>query len=182
MEELKARAEELGLEFKGNISKKELSELIADAENGVTPELKEAAQAAESINTKLKEVVVETEKPVSAARTVGQIKADARKEANKLVRCIVTAMDKDKADLHGEIISCGNSMTGMIKKFIPFGTEWHVPKIIVDTLISKKMLTTRDRKTPKGIIKENVEIMQYNVQILPDLTQEELDRLQKEAK
>lgn len=179
-DELKARAEELGLSYNSNIKTEALAELITNAENGLTPEIVAAAKEAEEVAKKLV-----AEKPVEVAvenkaKTVGQVKAEARKNALKLVRCIVTSMDKDKADLSGEIISCGNSMTGMIKKFIPFGKEWHVPVVILETLKDKKMLMTRDRRTDKGTVKEHYEVSQYNVQILPDLTQEELNRLLKE--
>ena len=179
-DELKARAEELGLSYNSNIKTDALAELITNAENGLTPEIVAAAKEAEEVSKKLvADKPVET--PVeNKAKTVGQVKAEARKNAMKLVRCVVTSMDKDKADLSGEIISCGNSMTGMIKKFIPFGKEWHVPKVILDTLKDKKMLMTRDRRTDKGTVKEHYEVSQYNVQILPDLTQEELNRLLKE--
>lgn len=179
-DELKARAEELGLSYNSNIKTEALAELITNAENGLTPEIVAAAKEAEEVAKKLV-----AEKPVEVAvenkaKTVGQVKAEARKNAMKLIRCIVTSMDKDKADLSGEIISCGNSMTGMIKKFIPFGKEWHVPVVILETLKDKKMLMTRDRRTDKGTVKEHYEVSQYNVQILPDLTQEELNRLLKE--
>lgn len=179
-DELKVRAEELGLSYNSNIKTEALAELITNAENGLTPEIVAAAKEAEEVAKKLV-----AEKPVEVAvenkaKTVGQVKAEARKNALKLVRCIVTSMDKDKADLSGEIISCGNSMTGMIKKFIPFGKEWHVPVVILETLKDKKMLMTRDRRTDKGTVKEHYEVSQYNVQILPDLTQEELNRLLKE--
>ena len=179
-DELKVRAEELGLSYNSNIKTDALAELITNAENGLTPEIVAAAKEAEEVAKKLVaekpvEVVVENK-----AKTVGQVKAEARKNALKLVRCVVASMDKDKADLSGEIISCGNSMTGMIKKFIPFGKEWHVPTVILETLKDKKMLMTRDRRTEKGTVKEHYEVSQYNVQILPDLTQEELNRLLKE--
>ena len=179
-DELKARAEELGLSYNSNIKTDALAELITNAENGLTPEIVAAAKEAEEVSKKLVEKPVKEEKVENKAKTVGQVKAEARKNAMKLTRCIVTSMDKDKADLSGEIISCGNSMTGMIKKFIPFGKEWHVPMVILETLKDKKMLMTRDRRTEKGTVKEHYEVSQYNVQILPDLTQEELNRLLKE--
>lgn len=180
-DELKVRAEELGLSYNSNIKTDALAELITNAENGLTPEIVAAAKEAEEGAKKLVEKqTVEVAPVVNQAKTVGQVKAEARKEAMKLVRCVVTSMDKDKADLSGEIISCGNSMTGMIKKFIPFGKEWHVPMVILETLKDKKMLMTRDRRTDKGTVKEHYEVSQYNVQILPDLTQEELNRLLKE--
>lgn len=179
-DELKARAEELGISYNSNIKTDALAELISNAEQGITPEIAEAAKAAEEVSKKLGEDKPKEEKVENKARTIGQVKADARKASLKLVRCIVTSMDKDKADLSGEIISCGNSMTGMIKKFVPFGKEWHVPVVLLETLRDKKMLMVRDRRTPKGTIKEHYEVPQYNVQILPDLTQEELNRLLKE--
>lgn len=180
-DELKVRAEELGLSYNSNIKTDALAELITNAENGLTPEIVAAAKEAEEVAKKLVEKQVVEVAPVeNKAKTVGQVKAEARKNALKLVRCVVTSMDKDKADLSGEIISCGNSMTGMIKKFIPFGKEWHVPMVILETLKDKKMLMTRDRRTDKGTVKEHYEVSQYNVQILPDLTQEELNRLLKE--
>lgn len=180
-DELKVRAEELGLSYNSNIKTDALAELITNAENGLTPEIVAAAKEAEEGAKKLVEKqAVEVAPVVNQAKTVGQVKAEARKNAMKLVRCVVTSMDKDKADLSGEIISCGNSMTGMIKKFIPFGKEWHVPMVILETLKDKKMLMTRDRRTDKGTVKEHYEVSQYNVQILPDLTQEELNRLLKE--
>lgn len=180
-DELKVRAEELGLSYNSNIKTDALAELITNAENGLTPEIVAAAKEAEEVAKKLVEKQVAEVAPVeNKAKTVGQVKAEARKNALKLVRCVVTSMDKDKADLSGEIISCGNSMTGMIKKFIPFGKEWHVPLMILETLKDKKMLMTRDRRTDKGTVKEHYEVSQYNVQILPDLTQEELNRLLKE--
>jgi hypothetical protein len=192
--EMMEKADELGLEYKKNISNDALSELIEGAEGTTEVETEEEVdteaaikEVADKLAKEQKAMVdavaaqkVEEKKPTKA--TLGNVKAQARKEAMKLVRCIVTPMDKDKAELNGEIISCGNSMTGMIKKYIPFGKEWHIPTVIVDTLKDKKMLSTRDRKTPKGTIKENIELPQYNVQILPDLTQEELDRLVKENK
>ena len=180
-DELKAKAEELGISYNSNIKTDALAELLSNAEQGITPEIAEAEKAAEEVSKKLVEDKPKEEVKVeNKAKTVGQVKAEARKAALKLVRCIVTSMDKDKADLSGEIISCGNSMTGMIKKFIPFGKEWHVPVVLLETLKDKKMLMTRDRRTEKGTVKEHYEVSQYNVQILPDLTQEELNRLLKE--
>ena len=176
-DEMKAKAEEMGLEFKGNISNDALAELIGlSDENTEDVDLAKLEAEAEA-----KIAPTATKKP-NDARSIERTKAEARKEATKLVRAIVTPMDKDKAELAGEIFSCGNSMTGMIKKFIPFGKEWHIPKIIVDTILEKTLWTTRDRRTSKGIVKDDIEIKAYSVNILPDLTQEELNRIVKENK
>jgi len=183
-EELKAQAEELGLEFKGNISNADLAELIETSKDGISPEVKAAAEAVEAETKAMVEEVKEEKKEQvpQNIKTLGAVKAEARRNAEKKIRVIVTPMDKDKAELGGEIISCGNSMTGFLKEFVPFNKEWHVRSIIVDALKSKKHLTTKDRRTPKGIVKENLEIPAYTVNLLDDLTQDELDRLLKENK
>lgn len=175
--EMIAKAKEMGLEFKGNISNADLQELI---EYSVDDTAVEAL--AEAIEKQAEEVKVEEKKPEVEQMTEGQIKAKARKDAHKLVRCIVTTMDKDKSELHGEIFSASNSFTGFVKKYIPFNAEYHIPQILLDTIQEKKMLATRTRKTPKGDVKENIEVPAYSINILPDLTQEELDRLKAEAK
>lgn len=114
-EELKAKAEELGIEYKSNISTEKLLELVYGEGSP-------------------KEVIKEEKKVENVKLTEGQKKAAARKEALELVRVIVTPMDIDKKELAGEIISCGNSLTGMIKKFVQYNVEWHIPKIIYNTL------------------------------------------------
>lgn len=163
--ELMAKADELGVEFKKNISNADLEDLVVVAEQEAQVEAK-----AKAIEAKTKDLP----KEVVVKESIGQTKARKRKESLRLVRCIVSSMDKDKAELQGEIHGVGSSYTGFIKKFIPFGQEWHVPVIILDVLKQKKMLSTKDRKTPKGVVKETIEVPAYNIVELPPLTTEEL--------
>lgn len=155
-EELKAKAEELGIEYKSNISTEKLLELVS-GDVVVTKEVKKETPA--------------------IAKTEGQIKAEARKAALELIRVIVTPMDVDKKELAGEIISCGNSFTGMIKKFVYFNTEWHIPKIIYETLRDKKTRVVKDVKVNSMRVQRDEEIPGYSIQVLPPLTQAELDEL-----
>lgn len=171
--ELIAKAEGLGIEFRKNISTAELDEMVLQAESD-----KEIEAKSKEIETRTKDIPKVEIDP--ATLDMGARKAYERKRASRLVRCIVSSMDKDKAELEGEIISTANSLTGVIKKMIPFGREWHIPQMLVETLQEKRMLATRDRRTPKGVVKDNIEVPAYNVVILPDLTQEELDELSKQ--
>ncbi len=187
-QEMMAKAEEMGLTFKKNISNDDLRDLVEysvddTAVDALAAELAKKAEADE----KAKQEILDAKKAEASAKKAeklseGQVKAKARKEAMRLVRCIVTTMDKDKSELNGEIFSASNSFTGFVKKMVPFNQEWHVPSIILDVIQDKKMLATKVRKTPKGDIKENIEIPAYSINILPALTQQELDALKHETK
>ena len=175
---MKAKAEEMGLEFKGNISNADLQEMIdyADPAEGQVEKLDEQLKEAAKPKEEVKKVEVVPE------MSIQQRKAKARKEAFKLNRCIITSMDKDKAELSGEIISAGSSFTGFVKKYIAFNIEWQVPSILLSTLKEKKLLATRTRKTPKGDVKENFEAPAYSIQELPQLTEKELEALKAEVR
>ena len=108
-DELKARAEELGVSYNSNIKTDALAELISKAEEGITPELEQAAKAAEEVTKSLVQEQPKEVTPVveNKAKTVGQVKAEARKNALKLVRCVVASMDKDKAAEKKQVILDG---------------------------------------------------------------------------
>lgn len=169
-----AKAEGLGVEFKKNISNADLEDLVVVAEQEAQVEAKAKEIDARTKDLPKDDIVKEVQ---VTEETIGQKKARLRKEANRLVRCIVSSMDKDKAELNGEIFSFGSSMTGFIKKFVPFGIEWHVPVSILDSLRDKKMVSTRTRNTPKGPIKETLEVPAYNIVELAPLTEQELQDL-----
>ena len=68
----------------------------------------------------------------------------------------------------------------MIKKFVPFSNEegWHVPTIILRQIESAEMQKFKTVTRPDGEkVLEPYLTKKFNVQILPDLTQEELKRL-----
>lgn len=169
-DEMKIKAEELGLEYKKNISNDGLLELI---QNHV-----------DSVSTIKPEDKVEPvkEKPV-VAKTQGQINAEERRKQELLKRVIITPVDPNKRELQGEIISCGNKRTKMIKKFVPFNTEWHVPLFIYQVLKDKTFRITKEYKTANGMkYKRDEEIPAYNINELPPLTSEERSRIIKENK
>lgn len=102
------------------------------------------------------------------------------KEASKLVRVRIGSMDPNKKDWPGEIFSVGNSTVGFFKKYIPYGEEWHVPQIILNTIKSKKMLSYTSTKDSKGrLVKRTRQVLAYTIDYLEPLTPDELAQLAK---
>lgn len=127
------------------------------------------------------------EKPVqtSVGETESQRQRRLFNEAAELIRIRLTCMNPAKKEWDGEIISVGNSVVGTFTKYIPFNAEegWHVPRLILNYLQERQcqIFTTitdsRGNKTRKGKL-----IREFNIEILPKLTQEELqDLAQRQA-
>ena len=105
------------------------------------------------------------------------------KLAMKLVRVVVSPNDPTMVNYPGLIFSVGVSGINngrMIKKFVPFSNEegWHVPTIILRQIESAEMQKFKTITRPNGEkVLEPYLTKKFNVQILPDLTKEELKRL-----
>jgi hypothetical protein len=122
----------------------------------------------------------EPEKAEGNERTIDQIKADAA----KLVRVRVTCMDPKKREYEGEIFSTGNAKIGTFKKYVHFGTEWHIPNIILKMLRQSKcqVMVPHKVRLDSGIVmktKIGKLIPAYAIEVLPSLTKAELDNLTK---
>ena len=135
--ELIAKAEDMGLEFKGNISTVKLEDLIENAE------MEAKANSYEMPNEESK-AQVKTE--VKAVKT----KASARQEALLLSKVIITPLDERMRDMPSEMYSVGNKNVGFIKKVVRFGVPTLEPKIILDMLREKKALIQSKTTGPKG--------------------------------
>lgn len=158
LQALKSKADMLGLTYHPNIGLDKLKEKV-DAKMAEQP----------------------SEDPVDAGEVPSGIsKAEKHKEAGKLVRILLNTRDPNKKDWPGEIFSVGNSAVGFFKKYVPYGTEWHVPQIIVNSLKSKKVqvfiskVDARGNKTKEGKL-----IPAYNLEVLPPLTPDEISDLAK---
>lgn len=110
----------------------------------------------------------------------GESKISKMREASQLVRVIVTTRDPNKKDWPGEILSAGNSTVGFFKKYIPYGTEWHIPKILFNVLKDKRVQVFVPVVDSKGNkTKEPRLIGAYNIEVLDPLTAEQLADLAK---
>ena len=115
--------------------------------------------------------------------TVGQAKLKARRDALKLVRVNVTTRDPLKTSWEGEIFTVSNDVIGDVKKYVMFNTDngYHVQQIIVNMLKNKKCTIFKRKKGRDGkYVNEGHQVSAFNIEVLPPLTQEELDELARE--
>lgn len=101
------------------------------------------------------------------------------KEAFKLVRCTITSNNKNKVALRGEIFCARNAKISEIKKFVPFGVPTHVPQILFNIIQEKQYQTFRDEKVNGNTVTRTMLIPEYNIQILPPLTRDELEAIKQ---
>lgn len=164
---LKQRASLMGIKYSNNISIEKLRERI---------------------NGKLVEEEQEEKTATSIAKTVEgkalTLRQKLIKDNMRLIRLRITNLDPKKKDLPGEIITVANEHLGTVRKFVPFGetTEngYHVPYCIYNLLRSRKFLnirTFKDRQNPGQIKIEQSWSPEFALDVLPPLTQEELDKL-----
>ena len=101
----------------------------------------------------------------------------------RLVRVRITNMDPKKKDLPGEIWTVANEYLGTVRKFVPYGEQtddgFHIPYCLYRLLDSKRFLHIRDVKDrTTGIVRQDkVWAKEFSLDVLPTLTQGELDRL-----
>lgn len=174
---LKARAKMMGIPFSNNIGIDTLREKVNDTLNGVSKETdntetdKEDAPITEVINTPIKPVKKQS------------LNQYLKEENMRLIRVRITNMDPKKKDLHGEIITVANDYLGTVKKFVPFGEKtengYHIPYVIYKVLKRRKFLqiTTKvDQRTGQKIVSKRM-VREFAIEVLPQLTQDELNSL-----
>lgn len=168
---LKARAEMMGISFHPSIGLEKLRDKVNAAINGTPPE-KEEAQP-------------EQEVAAPKAETENQMRTRMKNDANRLIRIRVACMNPAKKEWEGEFFSAGNAVIGTLTKYVPFNAEdgWHVPNMILKMMQDRQcqvfytVTDSRGNKSRKGKL-----IKEFAIEILPDLTPEELhDLAQRQA-
>jgi len=165
LDALKAKADLLGVKYTKNIGAEKLRIRI---ENHLAKQNEDDEIEAEIVQEELSHK---------------QVIAQRKKDASKLLRIRVTCMNPNKKNWQGEIFSVGSSKMGTFKKFVPFNADdgWHVPKIIYDAIKERKFSTFKTEKTNKGQqVRKAHLVPEYSVEVLPDLTKEELESLAKQ--
>ena len=175
---LKERAKVMGIPFSNNISLETLRKRVADKMEGKdeAPEVNALtgdpeiahAMAAKPLNPKANEIAL---RKLMHAKQM------------RLVRVRITNMDPKKKDLPGEIWTVANEYLGTVRKFVPYGEQtddgFHIPYCLYRLLDSKRFLHIRDVKDrTTGIVRQDkVWAKEFSLDVLPTLTQGELDRL-----
>ena len=165
MDQLKARAKLIGLQFHPSIGVDTLREKVnafLKTGGGAPPEVQ------------LPEVAIPKEESQL------QMKSRLRQEATRLVRIQVACMNPNKKEWDGEIFTASNGVVGSHKKFVPFNIEagWHVPQIILNVMKDRKCQIFYNAKGPRGIkIRKGKLIPEFSIVEMPPLTVLEMDAL-----
>ena len=161
---LKHRADMLGVQYHPSIGVEKLREKVAAALAGTGKD----------------------EAPVEQTKVSEE--AARRKlidEANKLVRVRITCMNPFKKDIEGEIITVANDLVGTQKKYVPFNADngWHIPQMMLNALQERMCQVFFNEKSKNGVtVRKGKLIKEFAIEILPNLTQEELkDLAQQQA-
>jgi hypothetical protein len=159
---LKARATQMGIQFHPSIGVDKLREKIEAALSN-KPSSDEAPVA-----------------EVAVKETLNQKRLRLKQEALKLVRVRVTCMNPAKKDWEGEIFTVGNTAIGSVKKFVPFNADegYHIPHCIFEMMKSRMCQVFVTGKSRNGVTtRQGKMIKEFAIEVLPQLTQEELDEL-----
>ena len=176
---LKERAKQMGIPFSNDISLETLRKRIADKMEGEDePEVNPLAGDSE-----IAAITTDAPKKLDAKQNALALRKLMHREQMKLVRVRITNMDPKKKDLPGEIWTVANEYLGNVRKMIPYGEQtddgFHIPYCLFRLLQSKRFLhirTVKDRVT--GLERqENQWVKEFSLDVLPDLTKEELARL-----
>lgn len=169
-EALKARCQLLGIQTQGNQSNETLRALIRAKQD-------EMDAAARQANPAAFDEAVET----SEGRTPS-LREYLKTEALKLVRVRISCMNPQLAKMGSVIITTGNEYTGTVRKVVFFGEKtengYHIPQIILNVLQRRKFQQVVEERNHKGHLVPRARWMkEFNIEILPPLTQKELNAL-----
>ena len=165
---LKQRADLLGISYSNRIGIDALKQKIAEKVAGAEPK------------AETKEV---DENDLTEGQKAVRLRQQMQAEHMRLVRLRITNLNPNKKELRGEIFTVANRFLGIVKKFIPYGeaTEdgYHVPHVIYEQLRERKFLSIRTYrdKTNGQIVVEQKWVPEFALEVLPQLTVEELKLL-----
>lgn len=200
---LKARAKLMGITHSNNISVEKLKEKIeaklageptsddepeADDDNddqqteiGLSADLSLAAPSGAPAPLAQKDAA--PKRKLTKSEQEQAIRTELHREAMALLRCRITNLNPAKKDLHGEIFVVGNRYIGTVRKFVPYGEAtddgYHIPKVLYDELVSRQFQqinTKRDPRTGTNQVTTRW-VREFAIEVLPPLTQEELNKL-----
>lgn len=169
-EALKARCQLLGIQTQGNQSNETLRALIRAKQEDMDAAARQANPAA------FDEAVVTSEGRTPSLREY------LKSETLKLVRVRISCMNPQLAKLGSVIITTGNEYIGTVRKAVFFGEKtengYHIPQIILNVLQRRKFQQIVEERGHQGHMVPRARWMkEFNIEILPPLTQKELNAL-----
>ena len=159
---LKEKADLLGITYAGNISTEKLRDLVNKAND---PDGIESEQSSNN----------------STAVSNGNLANDFRLEMTKKVRVLITCNDPMMKDYDmTPYYSFSNSALTLPAITVPLGVEWHIPYayvLMLQDMECKIPVKTKDAKGRPTTTRRTIK--KYNVNILPPLTEKELEELKQ---
>ncbi|AUR97952.1 hypothetical protein KNT80_gp39 [Vibrio phage 1.245.O._10N.261.54.C7] len=105
---------------------------------------------------------------------------ELRKQATKLIRCVITNLNPSKKDSEGEFVRTGNRVVKTISRFVPFEQETHVENAILNLLKERQYCVVvhekgiDGKKTPVRKMRK-----EFQIEMLEPLTPQELAELKE---
>lgn len=172
LENLKARADLLGVTYHPNIGTEKLREKIAAKQaEEATPALVSGEAAGKSEE---KGSIQSAEESPAAKRV------RLKREGLKLVRVRITCMNPFKKEWEGEIFTVSNNAVGTVKRYVPYNVEdgWHVEHILLEQLKERKCQIFVSEKDSRGNkVRKGKLIREFAIEVLEPLTDKELAEL-----
>lgn len=174
-ETLEDQAKLLGISFHPSISDDKLLERVKAAKEGVpaennTQDITEAKS--------IKEVKLIPQDQMKFSKEL--LKQEQRAKCLQMQRVVVVCNDPAKREWQGEILEVGNNLVGEIRKFVPFGTAWYIPNMLINMIQEKKYQRFYTRKDKYGnTTRYGKNEPAYSVSFIGNLDEVELAELAK---
>jgi hypothetical protein len=157
LEELKDRADLMGIKYSPNIGVDALKKKINDKLEGGE----------------------ETSTEPTPSKTMKR--KEVKQKATRLVRVIITCMNPNKKNAKGEYFSFANDHTGTLNRMVPFDTETHVEAALLGVIRNRKHTRVTMEKGDNGNPYPVRKLLpEFSIQELPPLTEKELADLAAE--
>jgi hypothetical protein len=192
LKDLKEEADLMGIEYPEKVNFKQLEKIIKEAGEEREESIKKKEEELKEVDVSILKPGIDTTgmKIHPSEEELNQGKEDdPLKEAKRLVWVKVNNMDINTGHETQVHVSIANAKWGTIAdRVIPFGVKWAVEKCIVDYLMSKTYILKQEKEVNsevnnmKNTVIEKKELPKFAVQILPQPTREELEKLAKDQR
>ena len=202
IEAYKSKADLLGIKYHPNIGAETLrnkitehmakidqpaapkSELVDEEPEFIEPVLQPAVPnlAPAAVESPVAASPVHVAKRIPVAETAREKAYRIKMEASALVRIRITCMNPHKREWEGEIFTVANKICNF-KKFVPYNEVWHVPNMVLNMIQERQCQVFITTKGSRGFKSRTGKLIkEFGVEILPNLTKEELaDLAQRQA-
>lgn len=183
---LKEEASKLNITFHPNIKEEKLQLKLNDyyaSQNNLDATLDKEPKEPEVVKPKLDLSLPEN--ILTNHETQNQRRNRIRSEANRLVRVKIACMNPNKKDHQGEILTVCNSVSGTIKRYIPYNNDegWHIPYMMFLHLKERKCQIFVKKRNDRGVLVAiSKMIKEFSVELMAPLTDAEMkDLAQRQA-